>query len=271
MSALAPATAEGWYALHQAFQVDWAGLRRDPPSDEVLTGIGRSLAEILASGDEEGWSALFRLVGGGADFLLLHFRDSLEGLAGVQAEVARSPAAELLHPAWDYLSVTEAGFYHATAEAAASNPPGSDAFAADLGARVDAEVASAHVRSRLYPPLPEGMRYLSFYPMSKRRDHPHNWYSLPIEERSRMMRAHGLVGRRYAGKVSQVITGSIGLDDWEWGVTLFARDPLDFKRLVTEMRFDEASALYGEFGSFVTGILSSPAEVVGLLEPRGGA
>jgi hydrogen peroxide-dependent heme synthase len=210
-------------------------------------------------------------VGGGADFLLLHFRSSLEGLAGVEAGVARSPGAELLHPVWDYLSVTEAGFYHATAEAAAANPPESEAFASDLRERVAAEVASPHVRTRLYPLLPEGMRYLSFYPMSKRRDNPHNWYALPIEERSRMMRAHGLVGRRYAGRVSQVITGSIGLDDWEWGVTLFARDPLDFKRLVTEMRFDEASALYGEFGSFVTGILSSPSGVVELLGSGGAA
>jgi hydrogen peroxide-dependent heme synthase len=270
MSALAPATAEGWYALHQAFQVEWDAVRREP-SAEHLDGLQEELEAVLASEEGEGWSALFRLVGGGADLLLLHFRPTLEALSEVELRLARSAAAELLLPVWDYLSVTEAGFYHATAEAAAAHPPGGEAYAADLQERVAAEVGSDHVRSRLYPALPAGMRYLSFYPMSKRRSHPHNWYALPIEERSRMMRAHGMVGRRYAGRVSQVITGSIGLDDWEWGVTLFARDPLDFKRLVTEMRFDEASALYGDFGSFVTGILSSPAEVAALLHPGGGA
>jgi hydrogen peroxide-dependent heme synthase len=270
MSALAPATAEGWYVLHQAFHVDWGGLRHDPPSPALLDSLQVGLDAQLAP-PAEGWSALFRLVGGGADLLLVHFRPSLEELAAVEADLARSSLAQLLLPAWDYLSVTEAGFYHATAEAAAAHAPGSEAYAADLAERVAAEVGSAHVRSRLYPAIPEGMRYLSFYPMSKRRSHPHNWYTLPIEERSRMMRAHGMVGRRYAGKVSQVITGSIGLDDWEWGVTLFARDPLDFKRLVTEMRFDEASALYGEFGSFVTGVLSSPAELRELLRPGGDA
>lgn len=269
MSALPPATAEGWYVLHQAFSVDWGALRREPPRAGLLSEARESLDGILSPPAGEGWSAIFRLVGGGADFLLLHFRPTLEGIARVEADLARSAAAELLVHAWDYLSVTEAGFYHATAEAAAAHDPDSDAYRSDLGERVAAEVASAHVRSRLYPAPPDGMAYLSFYPMSKRRKHPHNWYTLPIEERSRMMRAHGIIGRRYAGRVFQVITGSIGLDDWEWGVTLFARDPLDFKRLVTEMRFDEASALYGEFGSFVTGVLTTPAALVELLEPRG--
>jgi chlorite dismutase len=109
------------------------------------------------------------------------------------------------------------------------------------------------------------MKYVSFYPMSKRRAVDQNWYALDVRERSRLMRDHGMTGRRYAGKVFQVITGSIGLDDWEWGVTLFARDPLDFKRLVTEMRFDEASAVYGEFGRFFTGIRFAPSDWGALL------
>jgi chlorite dismutase len=110
------------------------------------------------------------------------------------------------------------------------------------------------------------MKYVSFYPMSKRRAPGVNWYTLPVEERSRLMREHGMTGRRFAGRIFQVITGSLGLDDWEWGVTLFARDPLDFKRIVTEMRYDEASALYGEFGEFVTGIRFAPDEWRSLLE-----
>jgi chlorite dismutase len=106
---------------------------------------------------------------------------------------------------------------------------------------------------RLYPELPADMPYVCFYPMSKRRDESQNWYVLSLDERSRLMQSHGLTGRRYAGKVQQVITGAIGLDAWEWGVTLFAKDALDFKKLVTDMRFDEVSAKYAEFGDFYVG------------------
>jgi chlorite dismutase len=94
--------------------------------------------------------------------------------------------------------------------------------------------------------------------MSKRRQPGQNWYALTLDERSRLMYSHGLVGRRYAGRVMQIITGAIGLDAWEWGVTLFARDPLDFKKLVTDMRFDEASAKYAEFGEFYVGRVVEP-------------
>ncbi|HZD84929.1 MAG TPA: chlorite dismutase family protein, partial [Gemmatimonadaceae bacterium] len=122
-----------------------------------------------------------------------------------------------------------------------------------LAGRATAERESQQVRRRLYPELPENMPYVCFYPMSKRRDASQNWYTLPLDERSRLMQAHGITGRRYSGKVQQVITGAIGLDAWEWGVTLFAQDPLDFKKLVTDMRFDEVSAKYAEFGDFYVG------------------
>ena len=97
------------------------------------------------------------------------------------------------------------------------------------------------------------MPYVCFYPMSKRRAVGQNWYALTLEERSRLMMAHGATGRGYAGRVSQVISGAIGLDAWEWGVTLFAGDPLSFKKIVTDMRFDEVSAEYAEFGEFHVG------------------
>ena len=90
-------------------------------------------------------------------------------------------------------------------------------------------------------------------PMTKRRGESENWYSLPLEERAAMMSDHGLVGRAYAGRISQIISGSIGFDDWEWGVTLFAQDALDFKNVITDMRYDEASARYAEFGPFYVG------------------
>ena len=113
-------------------------------------------------------------------------------------------------------------------------------------------------RPRLFPDVTP-RRYMSFYPMSKRRGEQVNWYDLPAGERAEMMRGHGAIGRRYAGQVVQVISGSVGLDDWEWGVTLFAEDPLVFKKLVYEMRFDPASSRYALFGPFYTGIRFAPA------------
>ena len=110
-----------------------------------------------------------------------------------------------------------------------------------------------YVQNRLRPRQPEEMPYLCFYPMDKRRAPGENWYELTLEERNELMIEHGGIGRLYAGRVSQVISGSVGLDDWEWGVTLFAGDPLAFKDLVTEMRYDEVSARYAEFGPFFVG------------------
>ena len=261
-SALSPATLEGWYALHQVFRLDWRALSGlDAVARGDLADSARELfASALATGADEGWSAAVRMVGGGADLMFLHFRPTLEALSEAESRVRRSPLHGLLHREYDYLSVTEAGLYHATASVAEEHEPGSEGFQRALAERMEAEAASAHVRSRLYPRVPEGMRYVSFYPMSKRRVAGENWYALPIDERSRLMRDHGMTGRRFAGKVSQVITGSVGLDDWEWGVTLFAHDPLDFKRLVTDMRFDEVSARYGEFGRFFTGIRMEEAD-----------
>lgn len=253
--ALPPATLEGWYALHQVFRVERGAWRAIPAADRAAAVTGfAGLLERMSEVEEGGWSAAFHLAGGGADVLLIHFRSTLDELVEVQGRLRRTPLADVLRLEYDYLSVTEAGLYHATAEAAGQHEPGSEGYARAIGERAAAEAASPHIRSRLYPSVPEGMRYVSFYPMSKRRVGEDNWYTLPVEERSRLMRDHGLTGRRFAGRVFQVITGSIGLDDWEWGVTLFARDPLEFKRIVTDMRFDEASARYGEFGRFFTGI-----------------
>ena len=266
MSAIPPATLEGWYVLHQIFALDWARLRTlDSAERGTLAAAARRLVDELGAGGE-GWSAPFRLAAGdGADLLLVHFRPTLDELVAVQARVKASALGPFLAPVYDYLSVTEAGLYHATAEAEKEHGAGTPGFKAAIEAAQAAELATPHVRSRLYPEVPEGMRYLSFYPMTKRRTGAENWYTLPVAERSRLMRDHGMTGRKYAGRVFQVITGSVGFDEWEWGVTLFARDPLEFKRIVTEMRYDEASALYGEFGRFFTGIRLAPEEWEGAL------
>ena len=119
------------------------------------------------------------------------------------------------------------------------------------------------MRTRLFPKIPE-TRYLCFYPMDRRRGEMKNWYTLSIEERQRQMDEHGTVGRRYAGRVQQIISGSIGYDDWEWAVDLFGSDPVVFKKLIYEMRFDEVSAVYSDFGTFYLGV-RFPASGLGQL------
>jgi hydrogen peroxide-dependent heme synthase len=264
----APGTLEGWYALHQMVTVDWQGLRKlGGEADGVVQEMG-ALVQELAEPEEGGWSAAYQLVGGGADAMFLHFRPTLEQLGAVELRLRQTRAGAYLRIAYDFTSVTEAGLYHATAQAAQQAEPRSKEFYRLLEEEAAAERASPHVQTRLYPRIPPEMRYVSFYPMSKRRSHPDNWYALPVGERNMLMREHGLTGRTYAGRVFQVITGSTGLDDWEWGVTLFAADPLEFKRIVTEMRYDVASTRYGEFGEFFTGFRITTEDLVALLTPR---
>ncbi|HEY8310157.1 MAG TPA: chlorite dismutase family protein, partial [Gemmatimonadaceae bacterium] len=200
--------------------------------------------------------------------LFVHFRRTLDEIGAVQRELANQPWMRRLDPIYSFLSVTEAGLYHLTAELVAEavsrgGEAGDKEYVAAVKARADAERENPFVTRRLYPTRPEAMPYVSFYPMSKRRAPGQNWYSLPIAERSRLMHEHGLSGRKYAGRVQQVITGSLGFDAWEWGVTLFAADPLDFKKIVSEMRFDVASAEYAEFGDFYVGKVGTLAEVLG--------
>jgi hydrogen peroxide-dependent heme synthase len=269
MTALPPATLEGWYSLHQALSVDPLALRQMPGGERKTTvDEATALLETLGAAASEGWSDAFRVVGGGAEVMLVHFRPTLDELAEVETQVLHSPLSGVLRPGFTYLAVTEAGLYHSTAQVAREHEVQTREFDQALAERAEEELASPHIQTRLFPRPPAEMRYISFYPMSKRRTHPDNWYLLELEERNRLMREHGLTGRRYANRVFQVISGSIGLDDWEWGVTLFARDPLEFKRIVTEMRYDEASARYGEFGRFFTGVRLDVEGWRRLLVPR---
>ena len=235
-----PETLEGWYALHQIYTC----ISHD---GDTATVAARTLApQLVAAAD--GWSAAVRLIGSVADLMIVHFRPTLDAIGDAQRAIAGPAETAGLELRYSFLSVTEAGLYHLTAKHA--NDP------AVLAEKIAAERDSEHVRKRLYPPRPSDMPYVCFYPMSKRRDSGQNWYTLTLEERSRLMHAHGMTGRRYAGRVQQIITGSIGFENWEWGVTLFARDPLDIKKLVTDMRFDEVSAKYAEFGDFFMGKLT---------------
>jgi peroxiredoxin len=208
----------------------------------------------------EGWSAVANLIGSTSSIMVMHFRPTLDAIGDAQRAVATLPVVHAMHLDYSFLSVTEAGLYHLSAQLARETEArggtvGDETYIAELTKRSAAERENPHVKRRLYPAIPEGMPYVCFYPMSKRRNEGQNWYGLSLDERSRLMQTHGLTGRRYAGRVVQVISGAIGLDAWEWGVTLFAKDPLDFKKLVTDMRFDEVSAKYAEFGDFYVGRL----------------
>jgi peroxiredoxin len=264
-----PETLEGWYALHQIFRArDTSPKNRSEFVEDLarsaLSAANAELAPGPVGGESnsgKGWSRAARLIGSSSDLMLVHFRDSLDAIGRAQ-DCALETELGALETSYSFLSVTEAGLYHLTAQLARDaekrgGAVGDEEYARALRARADEERNSPHVNRRLYPQVPPDMPYVSFYPMSKRRDEGQNWYGLSLDERSRLMQTHGATGRRYAGRVQQIITGAIGLDKWEWGVTLFARDPLDFKKLVTDMRFDEVSARYAEFGDFFVGKLIS--------------
>jgi peroxiredoxin len=264
-----PETLEGWYLSHHVYSVDRGALRaRGDERAALIADADATLARLALPSPDSGWSAAFALAGSAGDVMIIHARQTLDAIAAAERGLAGAPLLDHLRREYTFLSVTEAGLYHITAQLAKEalargGTIGDEEYRAALDARAASERSSAHIQRRLYPPLPPDMPYICFYPMSKRRDPGANWYQLTLEERSRLMYAHGLTGRRYAGRLQQTISGAIGLDEWEWGVTLVARDPLDFKRIVTDMRFDEVSAVYATFGRFFVGRRATIADAIG--------
>ncbi len=265
-------TLDGWYVLHEFFRLDWPALKRlagdeRRSHEEEMADLLRDRADL----GDDGWSGGYRIVGGDSDLLFIHFRPDLEGLARAERRVALTGLGDYLLPSYDYLSVVELGQYSLTVELAKQlEEEGverhSDEWNRRMQEALEDAAESSYVQRRLEPRQPDDMPYVSFYPMDKRREPGQNWYRLPLEEREELMAEHGRIGRRYAGRVSQVISGSVGFDDWEWGVTLFSGEPLEFKRLVTEMRYDEASATYAEFGPFFAGKRMDADDWIGLAE-----
>jgi hydrogen peroxide-dependent heme synthase len=251
-----PLTIEGSAVLHQMFHFRWAEWRKlgDPERHEILAEASSALVKM--EHHVSGQSALFSMLGHKADLLLVHFRSSFDHLKHAELELARLRLYDYLEQTTSYVSVVELGLYESSLKlyrllqekGVAPHSPEWDAAVEDTIRR-----QTEAMKPRLFPQIPAS-RYICFYPMDRRRGEEKNWYSLPIEERQRQMEEHGLVGRRYAGTVKQIITGSIGFDDWEWGVDLFADDPLIFKKLIYEMRFDEVSAVYALFGKFYVGV-----------------
>ena len=252
---IAPLVLDGWFLLHQFFRI--------PPSTDADNGSEQfqALQDLLASWEnlgDDGWSGVYRIVGGGTDFMLVHFRRSLEALGEVEKSLQRHPAGSYLELTSDYVSVVELSLYHLTDTLVVQAEEqgvelGSEEWCSMVEGKLSEELTKPYVQQRLHPTQPDDLLYVCVYPMDKRRNENQNWYRVPLKERAAMMRDHGATGRRYAGRISQVISGSMGLDDWEWAVTLFGRSPNDFKELIAEMRFDQVSALYAEFGSFWVG------------------
>jgi chlorite dismutase len=255
-----PLTLDGSSMLHQMFRFDWSAWRRlDAAGRERALAEAAALLTSMEKGSAEGHpsqSALFAQLGHKGDLMFVHFRDSLEQLAQVQRDLARTEFGGFLQPTHSYVSIVELGLYESSSKlyaqlASEGVEPYSEAWEKRVQETMGRQAAA--MGARLFPAVPEA-KYLCFYPMDKRRGEQVNWYSAPMGDRARMMQDHGLIGRRYAGTVKQIISGSIGLDDWEWGVDLFAENPGVFKQLIYEMRFDEASALYGLFGAFYVGV-----------------
>jgi len=251
----APLTLEGAGMLHQMMRVRWAAWKALPQEEQKeIVAQAVSLLEPLER-NRETPSAVFSLLGHKGDLLFLHVRPGFEELNQIELCLARLKLWDYLEQTTSYLSAVELGLYESSVKVFGSLlEQGLEPHSAKWREAIEAQMAAQRkaMASRLWPEIPAN-RFLCFYPMDRRRGESRNWYQLPMTERQRMMRDHGQIGRRYAGEVTQIISGSIGFDDWEWGVDLFADDPLVFKRLVYEMRFDEASALYASFGPFYLG------------------
>ncbi|WP_254831342.1 heme-binding protein [Haloglomus salinum] len=251
----APPTEEGWYVLHDLRSVDWDAWRDAPDRerqralDEGVDYLERHAALADVEG-EDGGTAVFSVVGHKADFMVLHLRPTLAALDRAERAFEGTALAGYTEQTDSYLSVTEvSGYMHDDLDAGLENVE-------DAGMR-------RYMQQRIYPEIPD-MAHVCFYPMDKRRGPDHNWYDLPFDERADLMSAHGDIGREYAGKVTQIISGSVGLDDHEWGVTLFADDPTQIKKLLYEMRFDPSSSRYAEFGTFYFGQRFPPADLPAL-------
>jgi hydrogen peroxide-dependent heme synthase len=253
LGAVEPVTPSiGWGVLHLYYRVDRERAEREP-------GAAKRIVDAVTSLEADGHQALcVAVLGQKADFGVMALGPDLVRLHGFQHELATAP----LLPAYSFVSLTEASEYTATEEDERARLEREEQIVgADADERLVAwrERMSHYREHRLHPKLP-AKRLLSFYPMSKRREPGANWYELRFDERKALMAGHARVGRSYAGRILQLITGSTGLDDWEWGVTLLADDPVAFKDIVAEMRFDPVSARYADFGPFYTGLLLPVAE-----------
>jgi hydrogen peroxide-dependent heme synthase len=227
----------------------------------------REARELFTAFSREGESdfGLAQMLGHKADLMLTHYARSFDALGEVQAKIDKLALRDYLEPRGSYVSIVELGLYAHTAKIHAELSerglkPHSEAWNTAFDAMFAEAAQEPRNAASLWARIPR-RRYVCFYPMNKKREGKDNWYNAPYDERAKLMLEHGKLGRSFHGHVTQVISGSIGFDDWEWGVDLYADEPLVFKRLVYTMRFDEASSRFGEFGPFWTGMQFSAAQL----------
>ena len=244
----------GWGVLHLFYKVDRARAEAEPKAGKRIVDAVQSLV------DDGHQALLFAVLGHKADLGVMVLGPDLARLQAFQHELASTP----LDLVDSYVSLTELSEYTSTEDDERARLEAEEQIS---GPAAEARLAAWRDRmdhyheQRIHPQLPL-KKTICFYPMSKRRHADANWYSLPFAERKRLMAGHARVGRTYAGRVLQLITGSTGIDDWEWGVTLLADDPAVLKEIVYEMRFDPVSADYADFGPFVTGLLLEPTDAL---------
>ena len=256
----------GWHVLHLFYRIDRAALARLSEAERQ-----RGREELLRALDRQGAGGIeqlqaFAVVGHKADFGVVLAGPDLRAIHGLQAAIAASAPGPALVPSYSFYSITEVSEYVPDVEEYGRTLREREGVDPDSGAYKTKLAQYANRlgpmnRQRLYPEFPD-WPCLCFYPMSKMRQGEQNWYLRPFEERAELMSQHGRSGMKFAGRVTQLITASTGLDDWEWGVTLWARNPSYLKDIVYAMRFDESSARYALFGAFYFGILLPPAEVL---------
>jgi peroxiredoxin len=248
---------EGLGVLHLFLRVDHASAR------ELSPAAGKDLVEVLERWSDRVQLHLFSALGHKADVMLMALSEDLAELRRLQTAVLSAATAPAVRLDWSYLSLTEGSEYTTTPDQYREEMTGKGVEGEDLERRVAefAERMEKYTRDKLYPDMPR-WEVGCFYPMSHRREGDDNWYSLGFDRRKELMHEHGRSGRAFTGRVIQLVSGSTGLDDWEWGVSLFAHDIADVKEIVYKLRYDEASARFGEFGPFVIGIRRSPADLV---------
>jgi len=256
----------GWHFLHIFYRVDRGALTAlgEDAKREGRQAIIEALNKNRAGAPEQ--IHVFAVPGHKADFGVMLAGTDLKAMHAIQMAIQGSALGPALIPTYSFYSITEVSEYVPDVEAYGKIlrdregvDPVSSVYQTKVAAYADR--LGPMNKQRLYPEFPD-WPCLCFYPMSKMREGDQNWYLLPFEERSELMSQHGRSGMKFAGKVSQVITASTGLDDWEWGVTLWARNPSYLKDIVYTMRFDESSAKYALFGDFYFGYILPTAEVL---------
>jgi peroxiredoxin len=247
---------EGWHCLHLFYRIEqgqWQLLNREE-QNVAKTNLTRLVQEIREN--ESTQLLTLSVVTPKADLAFMLITPDLQTANKIDKQLSLSLGPDVLTPVYSYLSLTEESEYITSEEEYIETLEADvkkDAAKLEEAMKTFRDRMKHYRKDRVYPTLPD-WPVVCFYNMNKRRGEERNWYALPYDERKRLMKGHAKVGREFAGKVKQLITGSTGLDDAEWGVTLFARDTFQIKKIVYEMRFDPVSAEYGDFGEFFIGI-----------------